>query len=335
MIATRRRCASASRGRHRPARLLRARARGGASRRPSTSYIYVTVKRHSELFYEPIRLNYSREEEVNHVDELENDIARECMRFLEIEPPIYISTVGDLPASTGLGGSSAFAVGLLNALHAFRGERVSAGAAGRGGVSHRDRGARPADRQAGSVRRGLRRPQPLPLPARRLRSASSLSASRAPSARRAFDCACSCSGRATSATPTTVLERAESERSAGSSTARADARPGRALHDAAPQDGALDLVARSARLLDEGWQLKRELASTITNPRSTRWHDRALAAGALGGKLCGAGSGGFLLFLAPPERQDAVRVSVCADMLEVRPATRATARQVVGALHEP
>ena len=47
--------------------------------------------------------------------------------ILGIEPPIYISTVGDLPASTGLGGSSAFAVGLLNALHAYRGERVSAG----------------------------------------------------------------------------------------------------------------------------------------------------------------------------------------------------------------
>src|SRR4029434_6289693 len=41
--------------------------------------------------------------------------------------PIYVSTVADLPASTGLGGSSSFAVGLLNALHAFRGERVSAG----------------------------------------------------------------------------------------------------------------------------------------------------------------------------------------------------------------
>ena len=61
------------------------------------------------------------------IEEIENNIARECLRFLNIEPPIYISTVGDLPASTGLGGSSSFAVGLLNALHAYRGERVSAG----------------------------------------------------------------------------------------------------------------------------------------------------------------------------------------------------------------
>ena len=90
-------------------------------------YIYVTVKRHGEVFNERIRLNYSRSEQVQEIDEIENNIARECLRFLQVEPPIYISTVGDLPASTGLGGSSSFAVGLLNALHAFRGERVSAG----------------------------------------------------------------------------------------------------------------------------------------------------------------------------------------------------------------
>jgi len=54
-----------------------------------------------------------------------NNIARECLRLLKIDPPIYISTVGDLPASTGLAGSSSFAVGLLHALHAYRGERVS------------------------------------------------------------------------------------------------------------------------------------------------------------------------------------------------------------------
>ena len=90
-------------------------------------YIYVTVKRHGPVFDEQIRLNYSKSEQVNRIDEIENDIARECLRFLEIEPPIYVSTVADLPASTGLGGSSSFAVGLLNALHAFRGERVSAG----------------------------------------------------------------------------------------------------------------------------------------------------------------------------------------------------------------
>src|SRR5258708_5616066 len=90
-------------------------------------YVYVTVKRHSDLFNAPIRLNYSRTEQVNTIGEIENNIARECLKFLNIEPPIFISTVADMPASTGMGGSSSFAVGLLHALHAFRGERVTAG----------------------------------------------------------------------------------------------------------------------------------------------------------------------------------------------------------------
>src|ERR1051325_9345364 len=77
-------------------------------------YIYVTVKRHGPVFNEAIRVNYSKSETVQTVDQIENDIARECLRLLEIGPPIYISTVADLPASTGLGGSSSFTVGLLN-----------------------------------------------------------------------------------------------------------------------------------------------------------------------------------------------------------------------------
>src|SRR3954454_12614223 len=92
-----------------------------------SNYIYVTVKPHSPLFNEAVRVNYSKSEEVDRVDEIENDIARECLKFLDVEPPIYISTVGDHPASSGLGGSSAFAVGLLNALHAYKGERVTPG----------------------------------------------------------------------------------------------------------------------------------------------------------------------------------------------------------------
>ena len=64
-------------------------------------------------FNEPIRINYSRTEQVNTVAEIENNIARECLKFLNVAPSIFISTVADMPASTGMGGSSSFAVGLL------------------------------------------------------------------------------------------------------------------------------------------------------------------------------------------------------------------------------
>ena len=89
-------------------------------------YIYVTAKQHSPLFQESYRLSYSKTEHINSIDDIENDIARECIRLVDVEPPIYIATAADLPASSGLGSSSSFAVGLLNALHLLKGERVAA-----------------------------------------------------------------------------------------------------------------------------------------------------------------------------------------------------------------
>jgi D-glycero-alpha-D-manno-heptose-7-phosphate kinase len=61
------------------------------------------------------------------------------------------------------------------------------------------------------------------------------------------------------------------------------------------------------RILDASWRLKRQLASAVTNRKIDDWYERALGAGALGGKILGAGGGGFLLFIVPPDRQDAVR----------------------------
>lgn len=90
-------------------------------------FCYVTVKRHSPLFNEKYRLSYSESEHVDELDLVKNDIARECLRFLNVDPPLFISTTSDLPLSSGLGSSSSFAVGLLLALHTLRGESVTPG----------------------------------------------------------------------------------------------------------------------------------------------------------------------------------------------------------------
>ena len=88
-------------------------------------YIYVSVKKHSKLFSEKIRLNYSETETVNDVDKIKNPIIKACLKFLEIDDNIYISTVADAPGSSGLGSSSTFCVGLLNALYAYKGQTVN------------------------------------------------------------------------------------------------------------------------------------------------------------------------------------------------------------------
>lgn len=80
------------------------------------------------------------------------------------------------------------------------------------------------------------------------------------------------------------------------------------LHEAL-RHGRID-VAGLGRVLDEAWRLKRQLASRITNRQIDRWYNAALEAGALGGKLCGAGAGGFLMFIAMPESHDAIRLAL-------------------------
>jgi D-glycero-alpha-D-manno-heptose-7-phosphate kinase len=90
-------------------------------------YSYIAVNRLADLFDYSIRVSYSRTELVKSVDEIEHPSVRECLRFINLDGGIEINYVGDLPARTGLGSSSSFTVGLLHALHAFKGELVSNG----------------------------------------------------------------------------------------------------------------------------------------------------------------------------------------------------------------
>ena len=88
-------------------------------------YIYVSVKKHSDIYPEKIRLNYSQTEQVNNIEKIKNPIIKACLKFLKIDDNIYISTVADAPGSSGLGSSSTFCVGLLNALYAYKGQAVN------------------------------------------------------------------------------------------------------------------------------------------------------------------------------------------------------------------
>jgi D-glycero-alpha-D-manno-heptose-7-phosphate kinase len=88
-------------------------------------FIYVTVKVHNELFKKKYRLNYSITEHVDDIEDIKNDIVRETIRFLGIEEALYISSISDLPAQSGLASSSSFTVGLLSALHQLKGDHVS------------------------------------------------------------------------------------------------------------------------------------------------------------------------------------------------------------------
>ena len=88
-------------------------------------YIYVVVKRQIGIVEHKYRINWTKVEFKNHIDDIEHPIVREALRMFEIDFPIEITTFTDIPGSTGLGSSSAFAVGLVHALHAVKGEMVT------------------------------------------------------------------------------------------------------------------------------------------------------------------------------------------------------------------
>ena len=266
-------------------------------------YIYVTVKRHGPVFNELIRLNYSRSEQVQSLDEIENDIARECLRLLEIDPPIYVSTVADLPASTGLGGSSSFAVGLLNALHAFRGERVSAGQLAEEACHIEiDVLKQPIGKQDqyaaafGGLNFFCFKPGgAVTVEPQRLNNGG---------LKGLFECIMMFwTGHQRDSSSVLSEQKANTPVQLGPlSRIREHAIQLQQLSN----NGGFD-VARFGCILNESWQLKRHLSSKITNSKIDEWYDSAMQAGAEGGKLCGAGGGGFLLFIVKPENQVAVR----------------------------
>jgi D-glycero-alpha-D-manno-heptose-7-phosphate kinase len=275
-------------------------------------YIFVTVKRHSELFNEPIRINYSSTELVADLDHIRNNIARESLRLLKIEPPIYISTVGDLPASTGLAGSSSFAVGLLNALHAYRGERVSPGQLAEEAthieieVLKEPIGKQDQYAAAFGGLNFFRFNPGGAVTVEPVRASHQFINS-------LFDhLLMFWTGLQRDASSVLVEQRRNI--------------PAKLEHLNKMRDHAHELQALAGRdqfdpvafgrILHESWSLKRQLASTMSSSRIDELYELALRAGAEGGKICGAGNGGFLLFIVQPERQPAVRQAL-AQILEV------------------
>ena len=270
-------------------------------------FIYVTVKEHNELFMEKFRLNYSETEHCNSLEDIKNAIARECLRLVPVDSSIYVSTVADLPAFSGLGSSSSFSVGLLNALHAFRGESVTPGQLAEE-ASHIEINVlkRPIGKQDqyAAAFGGLNyfvfqtdgrvtlEPQTVaPHEMNRLfsylmlfwtnitRDAASILKEQK---QNTFD-------------NLELLVQLKHQANALRSGFLSDS-------------GCSPEVV--GRILDNSWQFKKKLATSISNEHIDQWYDRAKFAGALGGKLCGAGGGGFLCFIVPPERQQQVRTAL-------------------------
>jgi D-glycero-alpha-D-manno-heptose-7-phosphate kinase len=264
--------------------------------------VYVTVSR---KFDNALRVSYSRTEEVAHASQIEHPLVREALALLGIEGGLEITSVADIPAKgTGLGSSSSFTVGLLNALHAYCGRHASAARlANESCVIELERCGEPIGKQdqyaaAFGGFNFIRFHPDDSVEVKRIVCPKSLMADL--EARLIFFY----TGLTRSASPILRQQSAEVATAGAKSDATGELVR---LAEAAYSDLCEGNISSVGAMLHEAWRLKKQIVSGATCAIIDEAYQAAIDAGAEGGKLLGAGGGGFLMFLAPPERHDSIR----------------------------
>jgi D-glycero-alpha-D-manno-heptose-7-phosphate kinase len=261
-------------------------------------HMYVTV---SPRFEASTRVAYSRTEVADSVADIQHELVREALKLTGLGRHLEITTVGDVPAGTGMGSSSSLTVGLLLALQAYKGQIVS---------------AKNLAEQACRIE--------IELLGKPIGKQDQYAAAFGGMNYIRFNPDDSVDVEPVPATPETMQEMqkrmlllyTQQQRDANAILQRqSDGTKDRmsilrAMRDLA-QEMRLALggsgLDEFGRLLHEGWQLKRSLGFGISVDLVDAWYEQARKLGAQGGKLLGAGGGGFLLLLAPPERHNMIR----------------------------
>jgi D-glycero-alpha-D-manno-heptose-7-phosphate kinase len=264
-------------------------------------YIYVVIKRQIGIVEHKYRINWSKVEFKSSINDIEHPIVREALRLFGIDFPIEITTFTDIPGQTGLGSSSAFAVGLVHALHALKGEMVSkntiAATAANIEVDILGRSMGKQDHYASAygnlntftfnkdgtvnVEPVLYRPEVRDLIEKNLnlfylkskRNASKILEVQEQNTPQIFN-------------NLTELKRFVD--------------PLREIFSS-----GLD-INNFGELLHQSWLIKKDLTDVISSIEIDTYYQKALDNGALGGKLLGAGGGGFLLLYVEEQNQQAV-----------------------------
>ncbi len=261
-------------------------------------FIYVMV---NKKFDNRIRVSYSRTEIVDSVDDLQHPTVREAMKLLEIHGGIEIVSISDIPSTgTGLGSSSSFLVSLLNALHAYKGEHASSKQLSEEAVKiEREILREPGGKQDQYIAAygGLRI----------MKFLNNGSVSASPIIAKAENLQLfqehlllMYTGRSRKSTD---IHRNQ-HNTLNDNVAKYEKMRNLSLQfPKMLSDGDIEGLAG---LMDSNWKLKSSLAEGITDRWIDEHYTRGLKAGALGGKLIGAGGGGFLLFVVPPEKRKSV-----------------------------
>jgi D-glycero-alpha-D-manno-heptose-7-phosphate kinase len=262
-------------------------------------HIFVIIKRR---FDRKLRIGYTRTELVDSVAEIQHELIREALRLTGVEQGVEITTMADIPsAGSGLGSSSTVTVGALHALYAYRGDMVTAECLARQACEIEiDRLGKPIGIQDQYIAAyGGFRFMAFTPDGEVVVQTVALTADQ----RRQLNENLLLFYTGVTRSSAQILEEQRSNiNGRGEALGRI-----KQLALAARDElmaGNLDCIGE---LLHEGWELKKTLASRISNGEIDQIYQAARAAGALGGKISGAGGGGFLLLYCPHERQARLR----------------------------
>jgi len=265
-------------------------------------YCYITCRYLPPFFGYKYRIVYSQREQVYKLSEIKHPSVRESIGFMGLEKGIEIHHDGDLPARTGLGSSSSFTVGLLNALYALKGKMVSKKQLALEAIhveQERIKENVGSQDQTIAAFGGFNKitfnshnieVQPVTVDLEKMQY---------------FQKHLMLFFTGFSRTASEIAEEQIKETSNKKKELSA-------MHEMVGT--AMDILNTSkdnfdefGKLLNESWQIKRSLTSKISTPIIDEIYESALRAGATGGKLLGAGGGGFVLFFVKPELQPQVR----------------------------
>jgi D-glycero-alpha-D-manno-heptose-7-phosphate kinase len=265
-------------------------------------YIYLTVM---NRFGNNFRISYSRTELAETVAEIEHRIVRQCLTDLDIKRGMEIVSMADIPAQSGLGSSSSFTVGLLHALYAVQGQLVSAERLAREACQTEiEKLGEPIGKQDQYIAAygGLQLIEFNPDGTVFVNPVVCAPSTPAELNRRLM---IFFTGITRSASGILVKQSASTGQKRP--VLRTMCSLARQMRDVLSDGRDLN---RFGQLLHEAWEAKRSLETSITNSDIDQYYDRARRAGALGGKLLGAGGGGFLLFYCEPHLQERVRAEL-------------------------
>jgi D-glycero-alpha-D-manno-heptose-7-phosphate kinase len=271
-------------------------------------YIYIIV---NPKFDNSIRVSYSKTEIVDKVEDLQHPIVKECLQMVGITNGIEIISIADIPAGTGLGSSSCFTVGLLNALYTYTGRTLSSEELAKKAceieinilknpIGKQDQYACACGginyfrfNQDESVIREQLRLDDMRLLNRKLMMFYT--------------------GNTRSANK--ILAEQTNNTKAKLTTLHLMRKQADEMKDDIQING---ITSRIGEELHNGWLLKKGLASGISNPVIDGAYQRAIDAGAIGGKLLGAGGGGFILVYCDEDKQNNVRTEIALPEVEFK-----------------